>query len=110
MFPSARFSLGLVGFLGSIVLYLMRVNVSIALICMTIDENTGGNVTTQSPQADVSLTESRSYMWAYLDSNWRGRHTFADRRNDEQCPGEGGGDDDSDVVCINQLYFYISKI
>lgn len=77
LFPSTRGSLALVGFLGGIILILMRVNLSVAIVCMTIDEeNVENNSTTEIPPIQFyqeNRKREQSYMWVYDEDNWNHR-------------------------------------
>ena len=66
MFPSARGSLTIVGFFATLVLYLVRINMSIAIVCMTIDEVETEVNATNTTSEPLGLTHARwsdKYMW-----------------------------------------------
>ena len=104
MFPSARGSLTIVGFFATLVLYLVRINMSIAIVCMTIDEETtvnGTNVTTASYDMSHAHAQwSDKYMWTYDRKSWSERaraFSFAED-NVEVCPGEAEEDEQYEEV------------
>ena len=54
---SERFKLGFLAFMGCIMNYMMRANLSIAVVCMTTDFGPGSNITTNSSGSDVNNGE-----------------------------------------------------
>ena len=59
--PSCRATLAVMGFFGGIVINLLRNNLSVGIVCMTIDSSTDQN-TSVSNQTRYRPTESWSYM------------------------------------------------
>ena len=103
MFPSARGSLTLVGFFATLVLYLVRINMSIAIVCMTIDEvetEVNATNTTSEPLGSTHARWSDKYMWTYDRKSWTERaraFSFAED-NVEVCPGEAEEDEKYEEV------------
>ena len=72
---------------------------SIAIVCMTIDEEViNGNMTTETSIYDTQHADqwSRSYMWTYDAPSWSAR--AQDVMAEEVCPGEEGTDEEVEEV------------
>ena len=102
MFPSARGSLTIVGFFATLVLYLVRINMSIAIVCMTIDEVETEVNATNTTSEPLGLTHARwsdKYMWTYDRKSWSDRaHAYSFAADEEVCPGEAEEDEQYEEV------------
>ena len=96
LFPSCRATLCIMGFFGSMFINLMRNNLSVGIVCMTIDpeDTTTGNDTSQN-----SSIHQKSWVSVMFPDYRRSRgHTFLNDEPDD-CPGELSSDGFGEVRC-----------
>ena len=97
LFPSSRGALSLVGFFATIILYLVRINMSIAIVCMTIDEEDAGEAVNAT--LNVTAYQAHSYDVTRQNTDWSPGILAYDTdasiqpvldvtKNAQTCPGE----------------------
>ena len=106
LFPSSRGALSLVGFFATIILYLVRINMSIAIVCMTIDEEDAGEAVNATLNVTASYdrygngrhTKWSPGMWAYDTHAWTQRSHDVMNDDEDACPGEAESDEEFEEV------------
>ena len=106
LFPSSRGALSLVGFFATIILYLVCMNIGIAIVCMTIDEEDAGeavngtlNGTNYYARYDDRMNNKWSPgMWAYDTHAWTQRSHDVMNDDEDACPGEAESDEEFEEV------------
>ena len=84
LFPSCRLTLGIMGLFGGIVINLMRNNLSVGIVCMTVD----------ATESDANVTNGtdtfyRKSIVSKLFPNYRrSRQKFTTNNDFENCPNE----------------------
>ena len=96
--PSCRATLAVMGFFGGIVINLLRNNLSVGIVCMTIDGSIEQN-TSVSNETNHRLTESRSLMNILFPNTRRSSSYYYFRSDDfEDCPNDPSSDPSYEVV------------
>ena len=91
--PSCRATLAVMGFFGGIVISLLRNNLSVGIVCMTIDGPTDQNNASGSNETNHRLTESRSLMNILFPNTRRSSSYHYFRSDDfEDCPNDPSSD------------------
>ena len=89
LFPSCRLTLGVMGLFGSLFINLMRNNLSVGIVCMTIDDD----------DTDQNATSKQNPWVSILFPNYRrSRHSLLNEE-DEICPGEVSSEGYGEVIC-----------
>ena len=104
LFPSCRATLGIMGSFGSLFINLLRNNLSVGIVCMTIDPEdttTGGNDTSQN-----TSFYQKSWISILFPNYRRSRgHIFLNDEPDD-CPGESSSDGYGEVRCSFLVIIY----
>ena len=119
LFPSSRGALSLVGFFATIILYLVRINMSIAIVCMTIDEEDAGEAVNAT--LNVTAYQAHSYDVTGQYTDWSpsilaydtdvSKQPVLDVSNDaETCPGEAEPDEHYEEVNFVYNYYVLNVV